>query len=312
MTRLGLPRRGRVAAVACLLLAVAMAVPTAAEVVFSKRSLYRNLSVTREGERVCLRFAGVRDDLAQSCIDRGDPQRLVFDYTKRVFAGLLLRPQPTRVLVVGLGGGSIPGAMHALVPAARIDVVEIDPAVQEVADKYFGFRASAGVDIIIRDARVFVKHALLAKVRYDYIVLDAFNGDYIPEHLMTREFLEECRGLLMPGGVLVANTFSRSRLYDSESVTYAAAFGWFLNVKGEESNRIVLTRNAPPVAAAELRRLAAARVAIAADAARFAAHGIDLVAIAGDTTDRADWDPQARVLTDQYSPANLLNQREQR
>jgi spermidine synthase len=42
---------------------------------------------------------------------------------------------------------------------------------------------------------------------------------------MTREFLEECRAILVSDGVLVANTFSSSRLYDSESVTYGARSG---------------------------------------------------------------------------------------
>ena len=55
-------------------------------------------------------------------------------------------------------------------------------------------------------------------------MLDAFDGEYIPEHLMTVEFLE-MRDLLSDDGVLVANTFASSKLYDYESATYAEAFG---------------------------------------------------------------------------------------
>ena len=61
--------------------------------------------------------------------------------------------------------------------------------------------------------------------RYDLIMLDAFDHEYIPEHLLTQEFLQEVKSLLAPGGVLAANTFSSSRLYDHESTTYAAVFG---------------------------------------------------------------------------------------
>ncbi len=46
------------------------------------------------------------------------------------------------------------------------------------------------------------------------VILDAFASDYIPEHLMTAEFLEESRSLLTAEGVLVANTFSTSTLYE--------------------------------------------------------------------------------------------------
>lgn len=306
--------------VACLLLALAslaaLVRPLDAKVVYTKRSLYRNLSVTEEGDQLCLRFAGVRAELAQSCIEKRDPAKLVFAYTQMVFAGLLVQPEPRRVLVAGLGGGSIPRVLHELVPQAQIDVVEIDPAVRDVAAEYFGFRAGDNVDVIIRDARVFVKHALRKRQRYDFIVLDAFNGDYIPEHLMTLEFLEECEALLAPGGVLVANTFSQSRLYDSESVTYERAFGWFLTLRRAASNRIIVTRKGPPLSAGDLRRLAEQRVGPAAkdpavaqaEAQRFERYGIDLLRIAHLARDRADWDPRARVLTDQYSPANLLNQ----
>lgn len=312
---LGLRPPGLATRLACgLLLAAGVAVATVPEsgearVVFSKRSLYRNLSVTDDGAQVCLHFAGVRNrDLAQSCVDKDDPQRLVFHYTRMTFAALLLQPHPKRILIAGLGGGTIPRAFHELFPDAKIDVVEIDPAVRDVARDYFGFREGPQVTVAVRDARVFVKHALLRRERYDVVVLDAFNGDYIPEHLMTLEFLEECRDLLAPGGVLVANTFSQSRLYDSESATYQKAFGWFLNLRRAGSNRIVLARkDGPRVSAKELQAIAAARMADPAEAQRLAAFGIDLEEVASYARERPDWDVRARVLTDQYSPANLLN-----
>src|ERR1044072_4356923 len=88
------------------------------------------------------------------------------------------------------------------------------------------------------DGRVFVKRAIREGRRYDLIMLDAFDHEYIPEHLLTREFLQEVNSLLAPGGVLAANTFSSSRLYDHESVTYAAVFGSFYNLKRD--NRVIL------------------------------------------------------------------------
>lgn len=291
-----------------------------AETVFTKKSLYRNLAVEDEGDRLCLRFDAARESLWQSCLDKDDPDRLLFDYTQMSFIGLVLQPHPQRVLVAGLGGGSIPRAFLRLYPDVVVDAVEIDPAVIEVARQYFSLPTDPRLRVHERDARVFVKAAKRDGVTYDYIVLDAFTGEYIPEHLMTREFLEECKALLSPGGVLVANTFSRSRLYDSESRTYQAAFGWFLNVKHGATNRIVLAQNGPVTGRSTFRAIFETLFGddglprpgldpqLAAALATLPKLGIDLPQLAARVDDRPDWKANAPILTDQFSPANLLNQ----
>lgn len=278
------------------------AFPAVADIIYQKKSLYRNILVSDDGDRICMRFTiGLRYHSLQSCQYKGDPDELVFEYAKMTFAGLLLNPHPKRILVAGLGGGSIPRVMAQLFPEAKIDVVEIDPAVVDVADRFFDYRESGNTEIIVRDARVYVKQMLLDnEVRYDYIVLDAFNGEYIPEHLMTKDFLEECEELLTDDGVLVANTFATSRLYHSESATYQAAFGWFVEVKEDRGNRIILTGNVPPPTQEQL--IEAARE-LEGD---FARHGIDPMMLARWADTDPEWQHAARVLTDQYAPVNLL------
>src|SRR5205085_9572162 len=91
--------------------------------------------------------------------------------------------------------------------------------------------------VFTEDGRVFVKKAIKAGSVYDLIMLDAFEDDYIPEHLLTREFLNEVKTILAPNGIVAANTFSSSGLYPYESATYAAAFGRFYNLKS--SNRVI-------------------------------------------------------------------------
>jgi len=274
------------------------------DVIFEQRSLYRNISVTESNAVRCLRFASRRfQDVRQSCINLQRPDELVFDYTKMVLSGLMVMQEPERVLVIGLGGGTIPRALEYLYPGVHVTTVEIDPAVVAVAERYFDFREGPQQDIEVADGRVWIKRALLRETRYDMIVLDAFNGDYIPEHLMTREFLTEARNLLTPDGVLVANTFSVSRLYDSESVTYAAAFDWMLNVKRQNGNRIIIAGNGT---APSDRVLVEGAIRLEME------H--DLGPLDLDTTEimvmvqrEPDWEVDARVLTDEYSPANLLN-----
>lgn len=275
--------------------------PPAAETIHEERSKYRDITVTQVGERRCLLFNVHRGDRNQTCMMMNDPDRLVFDYTRMSFAGLLLRPDPARVLVVGLGGGSIPRVFAGLFPAARIDVVEIDEAVVRVAREFFDFAETGAVKVHVDDGRLFIKRAGMRGETWDYIVLDAFSGDYIPEHMLTREFLDEVRRVMSPDAVLVANTFSTSRLYDHESVTYQRAFSEFFNFRLPTSgNRIIIARLDPLPPRGELA--AAAR----ALAARLERYDVPLLDYPRRLSTRVDWDMSRRQLTDQYSPGNLL------
>ena len=271
-------------------------------IIHEERSQYRDVVVTEFNNQRCMLFNVHRGDMNQTCIDLRDPKRLVFNYTRMSFAGLLLNPDPQRILVAGLGGGTIPTVMRELFPDARIDVLEVDPTVLTVAKEYFNFVEDEQLVNHVVDARVFIKRAGLRGEQYDYIVLDAFSGEYIPEHMLTQEFLQEVSQILTPDGVLVANTFASSRLYDYESVTYQAVFGEFFNFKTAGSgNRIILAKkqglpsiaslNAPARQLFELLR----------------PYGINLLEYPAQLSTRPDWDVDTRVLTDQYSPANLLN-----
>jgi len=270
-------------------------------VIHSETSLYQNILVTEDGTLRCLQFTVRKDQHNQSCRDSRAPKRMVFAYTRMMLAALLLDPSPQRVLVIGLGGGTLPTALAQLYPDAHIDVVEIDPAVAQVAKRYFDFAPGPNTRVFEQDGRVWVKRARVDTARYDLIMLDAFNGDYIPEHLMTREFLQEARDLLSDTGTLAANTFSTSRLYDSESVTYASVFGTFINFKMPDSaNRVIIaSRAAVPdmqMLVAEAARLAPALLP----------YGISIERYPPLFNTIPDWQVDARVLTDQYSPANLL------
>ena len=269
--------------------------------IHSERSLYRQVLVYEdddEGTR-CLCFTRLCAIGRQSCLDLRDPDRLVFEYTQMMLGALYLAPQPRSILIIGLGGGTLPHTLEKLLPQADIDVVEIDPAVVRVAQQYFGFRADAHVHVIVEDGRAYVRRMLRGSRRYQLIMLDAYDSQYIPEHMLTREFLMEVRELLTPGGVVAANTFSSSRLYQNESVTYQSVFGQFYNLKS--GNRVILAANGPLPSMDTVTRTSRRFV----DA--FRPFGLAPAEVLARFSTRVDWDPHARVLTDQYSPANLLN-----
>jgi len=271
------------------------------QMIHSEKSLYREVLVYEEGGERCMCFTRQCRIGRQSCIYLAEPKRFALNYTRMMLAGTLFTgAPPRRVLIVGLGGGSLPTALREILPQAQIDVVEIDPAVTRVARKYFNFRDDPRMKVIELDGRVYVKRAIRSGEKYDVVMLDAFDHEYIPEHLLTREFLAEVKSLLTPTGVLVGNTFSSSRLYDHESTTYAAVFGTFYNLKA--ANRVIVARPAGLPDQAALR----ARAEEYAPVLR--GFGMDALEVLPLFSTAVDWDPSARVLTDQYSPANLLNQ----
>lgn len=272
-----------------------------AKTIHEEKSLYRNIAVRQTDNRRCLVFPSGKKDREQSCVDVSDPDRLIFPYVRMTFAGLLLNPSPKNILVIGLGGGSIPTTLSHLYPEATVDAVEIDPAVLRVAEQFFNFKETDKLKVHLVDARVYVKRSLLTHGQFDLIILDAFNGDYIPEHLMTTEFLKEVQNLLSDDGVVVANTFSSSRLYDHESVTYHEVFGDFYNFRlPVTGNRIILASKQT------LPDLLTIKKRVSLLKARLKKYGVNIDKYPRYMKTGIDWDDQARPLTDQYSPANLL------
>ena len=271
-------------------------------VIHREKSLYRNIVVTERSDRRCLAFSVKRQKRNQTCMNPEKPNQVVFPYVRMSFAGLLANPEPRHAMMIGLGGGTISNVLTELYPKLTIDLVEIDEAVVRVARDYFDFRESANTNVFIQDGRVFTRRAKIQGKKYDLIILDAYTGDYIPEHLMTQEFLQDVHDLLTPDGIVAANTFAISKLYDLESQTYASVFGDFINFKMRGTgNRVVIAAKGSLPANSELRD----------NASRLGPrllkpYDVDLVSYLSYLDREADWDTRKAPLTDQYSPANLL------
>jgi spermidine synthase len=281
---------------ACLV-AFAATAACAAEL-HAERSLYRNIIVYEDDGIRCMKF-GRQAAGRQTCMSVADRDRLVFDYTKMMMAALYLNPSPQRILIIGLGGGTLPRTLQRILPTARIDAVEVDPAVVRVAYKYFEFVPLPQTHVFEEDGRVFAKRMGKQQTRYDLVMLDAFDHEYIPEHLLTREFLREINGLLSENGVLAANTFASSRLYDFESATYYSVFRDFYRLKS--GNRVILARAGGLPDREELGRNADSVEE------RLAPFGVGKDWLLPLFAVESGWPQGTRVLTDQYSPSNLLN-----
>jgi len=187
-----------------------------------KKSPYNTILVSEDerGLRI-LRFepGGAR----QSVVKPGDPEHLELPYARVIPVAFAFVEKPRNVLVVGLGGGTIPSFIRRHFPQANIDAVDIDPGVVEVARSHFGFREDAKMRAHVEDGRRFIERS---ERRYDIIFLDAFGADSVPYSLTTREFLDSVRRALAPRGAVVANLWSSAYnpLYDSMLRTYRAVY----------------------------------------------------------------------------------------
>lgn len=286
-----------------------LALTAHAEVIFSGTSQYSNIYIQDRGPLRCMQFRAEESSMRhyQGCIYR-ESNRMAFSYSEALMASVLMRREPTRVLVIGLGAGVVPKAIREMVPSALIEVVEIDPKVVELARQYFGW---PGDDQLLRtyvgDGRVFVKGAAQQGVKYDIILLDAFTSEYVPEHLMTLDFLEEVKAISNPGAVVGANTFARSALYDHESTTFQEAFGDFYNVQidGKSGNRVILAGafGLPDQEVIRQNALGYAKFL-------YQTYDINVNDLLTNMENEKDWKQDARVMTDAYSPANILAGRE--
>ena len=118
------------------------------DLVYSAHTGSHPVLVTDEGDLRCLRFGtGER----QSCIDRRTPWVLQLAYTRWMMTALLLPQNPQRLLLFGLGGGAMVHFLLHHLPEARLDVVEREGLVIDLARRFFarrGWRVDRAEDLL--------------------------------------------------------------------------------------------------------------------------------------------------------------------
>ncbi len=152
---------------------------------------------------------------------------LVFAYAKFFRIAAHLRPNMKRALMIGGGAYSYPRDFLARNPNARLDVVEIDPKLTEIAKQYFRLKEDPRLTIIHEDARTYLYGS---ENSYDVIFVDAFNSYYsVPYHLTTQEAVRSMYDRLDDGGAVIVNLVSALRgpkglFAEAEYATYRSVF----------------------------------------------------------------------------------------
>jgi spermidine synthase len=188
-----------------------------------RESAYNVIFVRQRGACASLSFRRRSIDYLESLSNLADATELPVPYTRTMTLGLAYAREQRSILAVGLGAGTLPGYLASHLPDARIVAVELDPVVVELARGHFGLRRfePAPLSIETADGRIFLYRD---RRRYDLILLDAFRGGYIPEHLTTREFYQLAKSRLRPGGVVVSNLHYGTAFFDSSVLTLRDVF----------------------------------------------------------------------------------------
>ncbi len=278
---------------------------TGYKIVETADSQYHRIAVVDDDTSRYLRF----DSSFQSGMFLNDPYRTRFIYSDYLQLPFAYRAQTRRMLYIGLGGGSAPKRTWRDFPGVRIEAVELDPKVVDIAYKHFELPRDPRLVVEVEDGRRYVSDH---EGPWDVIVIDAFYADAIPFHLATREFLELARSRLTPGGLVVTNIIGAvkgpdSRLFRSMLRTYRAVFPTVaIHPVVEAGNDIESVRNIIVVAgegAAPSKQFLLDRWR---DVRRRSPGSPDLVAAINGRVDAPIPTQDVPVLTDDYAPTDAL------
>ncbi|MEN5116877.1 transferase [Luteimonas sp. TWI662] len=179
----------------------------------------------------------------QSRMVSGDPDRLLVDYTRTMFAALLWQPAPAVLGMVGLGGGSQAKFAYRHLPDTRIEVVENNPHVVALRAEFGVPADDARLEVVIDDGAQFVASR---RARFDLLLVDGYDEHGIPAALSSQAFYDDCRDALVADGVLACNLYVRDP--DTHVARLQQAFGQAQVLVVDEpkmSNRVAFAWRGP-------------------------------------------------------------------
>ncbi|MCK5867271.1 MAG: hypothetical protein KAG14_02645 [Mycoplasmataceae bacterium] len=157
----------------------------------------------------------------QSMMSLATPHTLELSYTEAMMACLILNPNPKRVLVVGLGGGSLVKFILHHYPDCIIDVIEYRQDVIDVAHTYFSVpKNEPRLTIHHGDGYEFVQQCYFTdQADYDLLLVDAYDHVSMSESVGVQAFFDACAGILSFEGVMSINLWGTDKPLFTQSRT---------------------------------------------------------------------------------------------
>lgn len=171
------------------------------QILYQGDTLYQYVQVVKDGSKKYLIF------------NEGSALQSVFDFDKNlsgyyydyfIFAPDLIDKKNQDIAIIGFAGGVIAKEMNLYNTdyVLKIDGVEIDPKVAQIARDYFDTK-DKNINIVVADGRQFINNI---NKKYDLVVIDAYTKEiYIPFHLTTFEFFDTLKSKLKKDAIIAAN-----------------------------------------------------------------------------------------------------------
>jgi spermidine synthase len=182
----------------------------------SARAIHRNV---RDGASVDVSESdGVRalhlgSGTIQSAMRLNAPHDLELTYTRGMMMFLLLHPQAKKLLLLGLGGGSIAKFTHHYLPQHTVCAVEINPQVIATARSHFQLPDDdERLQTLEVDGVVYLREH---PGEFDVVLHDAYGGQGMAEELSSQDFFDTCAGALADDGLLVVNLWGSDKQFDA-------------------------------------------------------------------------------------------------
>jgi spermidine synthase len=222
-----------------------------AAVIFETTSPYHHIRVVEQANVRTLCF----DDAWESRVSLQNPMQGHFEYTEYFHMPWLWNTNLTSVLMIGLGGASTQRSFEHYYPGVKVESVEIDSAVVQVARAYFNYQESERQLTHVEDGRMFLRRST---ARHDLIIVDAYvqgrYGSAIPQHLATKEFFELARDHLSTNGMVAYNVIGDANGWHAEIVgaiyrTLKAVFPQVYTFPAQSSMNVVMIATKAGIAA---------------------------------------------------------------
>lgn len=176
----------------------------------------------------------------QSRMQRHAPDELVLGYTRAMMSFLLFHPAPTRIAMIGLGGGSMAKYCLRTLPSVDFTAIEISPEVIGFRSEFAIPEDSERFRVICGDGADWVRNE---SNHADALIVDGFDMSGQPPQLCSQNFYDLCRERLSETGVLVTNLWAADVEYGTCISRLRCSFhDQVVSVSSEDrENRIVFS-----------------------------------------------------------------------
>ena len=209
------------------------------KILYEKESNFHKISVV---ENEIGRFLHYKDTYQAGIVDT-DVYKGNIPYINYFLIPYLINPNIKKILLIGMGTGIIVNQYEQIFSGLeKIDVVDIEENILEIAKKFFNFKQTEKFNFHLQDGIVFLNNT---KQKYDLIVADVASNEGIDSRFCEKEYLLSVKEHLKKGGIFVSNMPSSADVFNVRNKfilelldTYKTVFNNVHLFKGNESDRV--------------------------------------------------------------------------